>query len=151
MAVPDNYSFSLQDVVDEISGSQDDLVECFAEASASGFDPAYSGSKNSLRNFRKYDEVTTFIPTLTVSPLSQVVFSSGQITGFDVNSNTSWTVSSNQSWAFLLNNFGVGEGTFGVDIQPNNTGSQRIATITITTTASGVTNISRTVSIIQNT
>jgi hypothetical protein len=59
MAVPNNYSFSLQDVINEIPGSQDDLAECFTEASASEFDSAYSGSKNSLRNFRNYGASNT--------------------------------------------------------------------------------------------
>ncbi len=58
MPVPNNYNFSLQDVVNEIPGSQDDLVECFAEATASKFDSIYSGSKNSLRNFRNYNAIT---------------------------------------------------------------------------------------------
>ena len=54
MPVPNNYNFSLQDVVNEIPGGQSSLQECFNEANASSFDPLYQGSKNSLRNFRNY-------------------------------------------------------------------------------------------------
>ncbi len=53
MAVPNTNTFSLQDVVDEINPTTDDLVDCFADAVASKFDPAYSGSKDNLLNFRK--------------------------------------------------------------------------------------------------
>lgn len=55
MAVPNTTTFSLQDVQTELGGVNDDLVECFANASASGFDPVYEGLKNSLLNFRNYN------------------------------------------------------------------------------------------------
>jgi hypothetical protein len=68
LSVPDTTDFSLQDVCDVILGSQDDLVECFAEASANYFNPAYEGSKNSLLNFRDYGIHNSFI--LTANPSS---------------------------------------------------------------------------------
>lgn len=58
MAVPNTNTFSLQDVVDEVNPTTDDLVDCFADAVASKFDPAYSGSKNQLLNFRNYGAET---------------------------------------------------------------------------------------------
>lgn len=54
MSVPNTNNFSLQDVIDEINPSSNDLATCFAEAIDSGFDSAYEGSKNSLLNFRNY-------------------------------------------------------------------------------------------------
>jgi len=54
MAVPDTTTFTLQDVVDEVNPTTDDLVDCFADAVASKFDSAYEGSKNQLLNFRNY-------------------------------------------------------------------------------------------------
>ncbi len=54
MPIPNTDSFSLQDVVDEINPTTDDLVDCFADADANLFDPLYEGSKNSLLNFRNY-------------------------------------------------------------------------------------------------
>ncbi|WP_422083492.1 hypothetical protein [Ulvibacterium sp.] len=59
MAVPNNYSFKLSDVANEIPGGQSSLEECITESTDSLFDPAYKGSKNSLRNFRNYNASTT--------------------------------------------------------------------------------------------
>ncbi|MGB5819770.1 MAG: hypothetical protein WBG90_09825 [Saonia sp.] len=103
MAVPNNYSFSLQTVINEIPGSQDDLAECFSEATDSLFDSNYRGSKNSLRNFRNYNAappVTTYAVSLgrnsieqqaCTSPESTYYVSGGanfyQATGLYTNSN----------------------------------------------------------------
>tara|TARA_R110002050_G_scaffold8183_1_gene30061 strand:- start:187 stop:624 length:438 start_codon:yes stop_codon:yes gene_type:complete len=54
MGVPDTTTFELQDVVDEINPTTDDLVDCFADANANYFDSSYEGSKNQLLNFRNY-------------------------------------------------------------------------------------------------
>ena len=54
MGVPNTTTFSLQDVVDEIKPTTDDLVDCFADAVSGSFDPSYEGSKNALLNFRNY-------------------------------------------------------------------------------------------------
>jgi len=52
--IPDTDNFSLQDVVDFIIDAAHDLVDCFARAIDSLFDPAYKGGKDSLYNFRNY-------------------------------------------------------------------------------------------------
>lgn len=52
--VPDTNTFSLQDVVDIIPGVQTSLQDCFDDALADLFDPAYEGSKDALLNFRNY-------------------------------------------------------------------------------------------------
>jgi len=67
MGVPDTTTFTLQDVVTDINPTTDDLVDCFADASASGFDPAYSGSKNELLNFRNYNLSLTSISGSTTN------------------------------------------------------------------------------------
>jgi len=54
MAVPNTTTFSLQDVVDEVNPTTDDLADCFADATSSSFDSNYSGDKNNLLNFRNY-------------------------------------------------------------------------------------------------
>ena len=54
MAVPDTDTFTLQNVVDAVSPTTDDLVDCFSDAVAADFDSTYSGSKNNLLNFRNY-------------------------------------------------------------------------------------------------
>jgi hypothetical protein len=59
--VPDTTTFTLQDVTNEIYGNTNsgkNLVDCFEDAAAAGFDPSYEGSKNSLLNFRNYDLIT---------------------------------------------------------------------------------------------
>ena len=54
MGVPDTTTFTLQNVVDVVD-NDDNLVGVFNDAVASKFDPAYSGVKNNLLNFRNYD------------------------------------------------------------------------------------------------
>lgn len=54
MAVPDTNTFSLQDVVNEVAPTTNDLTDCFADSISAGFDPAYEGSKDNLLNFRNY-------------------------------------------------------------------------------------------------
>jgi hypothetical protein len=58
MAVPNTSTFTLQDVVNEVNPTTDDLIDCFADAVASKFDSTYSGSKNQLLNFRNYGAVS---------------------------------------------------------------------------------------------
>lgn len=57
MAVPDTTTFSLQDVVDEVNPTTDDLVDCFADADSASFDAAYEESKDELDDFRNYGAV----------------------------------------------------------------------------------------------
>ena len=60
MGVPDTTTFTLQDVADEFSlGTNDGLIDCFDEATSADFDPAYSGDKDNLLNFRNYDGTTS--------------------------------------------------------------------------------------------
>ena len=66
MSVPDNTTFNFQDVSTEIYGDVNagrNLVSAFADAISWKFDPAYSGSKNSLYNFRNYGTGTTTTST----------------------------------------------------------------------------------------
>ena len=69
MGVPNTTTFELQDVVDEINPTTDDLVDCFSDATASYFDSSYEGSKNQLLNFRNYG---------SQNALTQFTGSSGQ-------------------------------------------------------------------------
>ena len=54
MAVPDTTTFTLQDVVDEVNPTTDDLADCFTDANIFLFDPAYSSSVGLLK-FRNYN------------------------------------------------------------------------------------------------
>lgn len=55
MAVPNTSTFNLQNVQTEVDPSKDDLIDLITVANAqNGWDASYSGSKNSLLNFRNY-------------------------------------------------------------------------------------------------
>ena len=60
MAVPNTNTFSLQDVVDELSPGSDDLLSCIAIANSALFDSTYYTSPvTSLMEFRNYGAVNT--------------------------------------------------------------------------------------------
>lgn len=63
--VPDTDTFSLLDVKNEIGTNVNNLSDVFANANDSGFDPAYSGNKKSLLNFRNYSHTTNRTETFT--------------------------------------------------------------------------------------
>ena len=65
MGVPNTTTFTLQNVVDVVNPTTDDLVDCFADAVASKFDSNYEGSKNQLLNFRNYDGSTLLQITMS--------------------------------------------------------------------------------------
>ena len=54
MAVPDTTTFTLQDVVNEVNPTTDDLADCFSDSNIYLFDPAYSSSVGLLK-FRNYN------------------------------------------------------------------------------------------------
>ena len=59
MAVPDTDTFSLQDVVNEINPTTDDLQDCINDAIASKYDPTYyTAPATSLLEFRNYGAAT---------------------------------------------------------------------------------------------
>jgi hypothetical protein len=64
MAVPDTSTFSLQDVVDEITPSSNTLQTCYDESIDVNFDASYMGDKNRLSNFRNYGE-RWYLPTFS--------------------------------------------------------------------------------------
>lgn len=70
MAVPNTTTFTLQNVVDVVNPTTDDLVDCFADAITNKFDSNYSGSKDSLLNFRNYGVVTSNTLTVTTTSFS---------------------------------------------------------------------------------
>lgn len=67
MAVPDTTTFSLQDVVDEINPTTDDLLDCISDAQSGSYDTTYySSPATSLLEFRNYGATPATI-TLSVS------------------------------------------------------------------------------------
>ena len=84
MAVPDTNTFTLQEVIDEVNPTTNDLKDCFADANDSRFDSLYSGAKNSLLNFRNYnnnlDDVLVIGEGVIISDFeSNKVFTVGNI------------------------------------------------------------------------
>ena len=82
MPVPNTTTFMLQDVVNTVNPTTDDLVDCFADAVSSKFDSSYSGSKNNLLNFRNYDAGASG------NQLSFITTSSGGTYGFYLSNAT---------------------------------------------------------------
>jgi hypothetical protein len=64
MGVPNTNTFSLQDVVDEINPTTDDLQDCINDANSADYDPNYyTAPATSLLEFRNYGNtinVTSF-------------------------------------------------------------------------------------------
>jgi len=54
MGVPNTSTFSMQDVKQALNTLTSSLIGLFKEANLRGFDPSYSGNKDSLLNFRNY-------------------------------------------------------------------------------------------------
>ena len=66
MAVPDTTTFTLQDVVDVVNPTTDDLVDSFADAVAGDFDSSYGpGDETNLLQFRNYDGSTLLQITMS--------------------------------------------------------------------------------------
>ncbi|MEN1784308.1 MAG: BACON domain-containing protein [Bacteroidota bacterium] len=118
MAVPNNYNFSLRDVANELPGGQSSLDECFREATSSKFDSRYQGSKNSLRNFRNYNNAPKV--TLRVSPTSYLSRNNNAVAfNIRVTSNSSWQVTESVNWIRLSRTSGSGNGTVRVTLLQN--------------------------------
>lgn len=95
MAVPDTTTFNMQDVANAVDPSKTsftDLITVANNQSPSKWDPAYSGAKNALLNFRNYDGlwVGRLVPISSVSPgnssswSNQVITLSSEYHGHDV-------------------------------------------------------------------
>ena len=139
MAVPDTTTFTLIEVTQAIAGAQDDLIECFAEAKSYGFNALYSGSKNSLLNFRDYDEGVSVNPTSIEAPKG------GGIYIINIDTRTSWTLNESTSWIIPSTTSGAGPSSPSLQILENNTTSIRVAQVII-----NVLNWSATIIVIQS-
>ncbi|MBK9356356.1 MAG: hypothetical protein IPN08_03035 [Bacteroidales bacterium] len=71
-------------------------------------------------------------PTLAVTPSNQAVSPASGSTTFAVTTNSTWTAASNQTWCTVTAS-GTGNGTITATFAENNTASQRIADVTVTT------------------
>ena len=87
MGVPNTTTFTLQNVVDVVNPTTDDLVDSFADAVSSKFDSDYEGSKNQLLNFRNYDGVTLIAVTMSSGTSKDVCNETPNITRYTDGSN----------------------------------------------------------------
>ena len=109
--VPNTTTFSLQDVVDSVNPTTDDLQDCFNDADSGQFDPLYEGNKDRLYNFRNYGNQTTGGAVRFVTIVSR-----GTIKGGSTTSNNP---------AVQRSTTGSGTGfTCNVTLQANASGDQ---------------------------
>lgn len=126
MPVPDNFTFSLNDVKDEIETDDTAIVtslaDAFADANEFGFDDTYddvSGTNTqSLREFRNYDQSATDPGgggggSQILMDFIYTSFAQGGATGFTTyaplgtvetpnnSSTTNWTITWDKSWVYL--------------------------------------------------
>ena len=87
MAVPDTNTFSLQDVVDEINPTTDDLQDCINDAIEGNYDPNYyTAPATSLLEFRNYGGPASF--TTRISNIVFVSYTSMENINITVENNT---------------------------------------------------------------
>ena len=130
MAVPDTTTFSLQDVVNEVNPTTDDLVCCFSEADDGSFDDSYSGSKNSLLNFRNYGAVTY---SVSCSP-SSLTINAGATDSTTVTSSEDWTASLNSDTDDIISTYttsGADGDTLSVTMELKDEGTYDTAIIRV--------------------
>ncbi len=125
--VPNTTTFTLQNVVDAVNPTTDDLNDCFSDADSAQFDPAYEGAKDRLYNFRNYGNQTT---TMTVSveysgaykysigypnyTLAQQKSTSGSGTGFSVDILMGTLLNGSDRWyVFEVDNSTVSNNSSG--------------------------------------
>jgi len=151
MAVPNTTTFSLQDVVDEVNPTTNDLVDCISDAVTASYNPTYfTAPATSLLEFRDYDNSGGGTNTLSRSP-STLTFGSGASSqSFSVSSNTTWSISDNASWITISGASGSNnDANIICRVSANGTGGFRLGVIVITTT-SGTPTRSLTIGVTQS-
>ena len=100
MAVPNTTTFTLQDVVDEVGPTTNDLADCFSDSTDSNFVSSHKGSKDRLSNFRGYIAATVtdvVVSSFLINSGSYYVFSVAQQPFSQLSSDafirTEWRVS----------------------------------------------------------
>ena len=133
MGVPNTTTFELQDVVDEVNPTTDDLVDCFADANANYFDSTYEGSKNQLLNFRNYGSGNALTQFSGSSGQNDFKFLCSQTTGTSYWHNGAGThpttgdivyTNSAGTTAFNCCTYMKTNGSFGLWLEFDGTGSQ---------------------------
>ena len=118
--VPNTATFSLQNVVDIVGGTN--LTQAFANSIDANFDPAYKGAKNNLYNFRNYNY--SWVPTITttsITAITQITASGGgNVTLAGGSSVTArgicWSTSTSPTISNSKTTNGSGTGSFSSSI-----------------------------------
>lgn len=80
---------------------------------------------------RKIVVKQSFLPLLTVTPDSlSANYTEGNL-NFNLTSNTAWTVSTDADWCAVLSSSGNTNRTIGLEVEPNYSGAERVAIITV--------------------
>ena len=88
--VPNTNDFSLQDVVNAVNPTTNDLIDCFADATYDYYDTTYMGSLDRLSNFRNYGPYLSLDSSILYFDFEGYPCGNYYVT---VTSNTSWYVS----------------------------------------------------------
>jgi hypothetical protein len=133
-AVPNNFTFSLQDVV-SVVGSAGNQASAVASAIALCYDPAYT-SEVGLRRFRNYD--TSRGMFLFISPTSHAGAGTFTVT-VTANAENVWTATTGSYGTWIHISGGgpkSGSGTFSVTVDAGGTLSGSIAITSMAATVS---------------
>lgn len=107
MGVPNNTTFSLQHVVDEINPTTDDLQDCVNDANSASYDTTYyTAPATSLLEFRNYGAAAGTI-TMTLI-MENYIFSPSNTFGASINGVTYYA---DNNGYYYNNNISVPAGT----------------------------------------
>ena len=95
MPVPDIPDFTLQDVVDEVNPTTDDLEDCFNDAVAAKFDPKYAIGSDNLGANRYMSEFRNYGYT------GNIIYRSKAVITYQVSY---WSASDNSTYFYYVNN-----------------------------------------------
>jgi hypothetical protein len=120
--VPDTNTFTLDNVRFAVGAGYVTLADCFAYADPTYFDPNYSGSKNSLLNFRNYHppvgaslSIDNQLVEFNTTPVNAICY--GYSRTINVTCSGSWNVTRSDIWFNCSPVGGTGNGSVLVTCQ----------------------------------
>lgn len=90
-SVPNTTTFTLQNVVDAVNPTTDDLIDCFNDANSTYFNSTYKtqyyadyGNRNNLLMFRDYGPHNALPPTVTTGSVTEYWTNAGVISTYGI-------------------------------------------------------------------